>query len=62
MGKDVQIMEPKPSRIAVGNAIDTVSFESRLVVPQRLDRVLYVPEILFIENASMQNLHMCAHS
>lgn len=55
-------MEPKPSRIAVGNAIGTVSFESRSVVPQRLDRVLYVPEILFIENASMQKLHMCAHS
>lgn len=55
-------MEPKPSRIAVGNAIGTVSSESRSVVPQKLDRVLYVPEILFIENASMQNLHMSAHS
>lgn len=55
-------MEPKPSHIAVGNAIGTASFESRSVVPQRLDRVLYVQEILFIENASMQKLHMCAHS
>lgn len=55
-------MEPKSSRIAVGNAGGTVSFESRSVVPQRLDRVQYVPEILFIENASMPKLHMSAHS